>query len=47
MHKYAKFDLDNLNFEKWFNDVQVYNCSKLANILVANELSRRLNGTGT
>jgi NAD(P)-dependent dehydrogenase (short-subunit alcohol dehydrogenase family) len=47
VHKYAKFDLDNLNSEKWFNDIQVYNCSKLANILVANELSRRLNGTGT
>lgn len=46
MHKYAKFDLDNLNSEKWFNDIQVYNCSKLANILVANELSRKLNGTG-
>lgn len=47
VHKYAKFDLDNLNSEKWFNDIQVYNCSKLANILVANELSRKLNGTGT
>ncbi|KDR07941.1 Retinol dehydrogenase 14 [Zootermopsis nevadensis] len=46
VHKYAKFDLDNLNSEKWFNDFQVYNCSKLANILVANELSRKLNGTG-
>jgi len=46
MHKLADFDLDNLNSEKWFNDVQVYNCSKLANILVANELSRKLNGTG-
>lgn len=46
MHKLAYFDLDNLNSEKWFNDVQVYNCSKLANILVANELSRKLNGTG-
>jgi hypothetical protein len=46
MHKFAKFDLDNLNSEKWFNDIQVYNCSKLANILVANELSRKLNGTG-
>ncbi|XP_023725002.1 retinol dehydrogenase 11 isoform X2 [Cryptotermes secundus] len=46
VHKYAKFDLDNLNSEKWFNDIQVYNCSKLANILVANELSRKLSGTG-
>jgi hypothetical protein len=46
-HHFANFDLDNLNSEKWFNDIQVYNCSKLANILVANEFSRRLNGTGT
>lgn len=46
VHKYANFDLDNLNSEKWFNDIQVYHCSKLANILVANELSRKLNGTG-
>jgi len=46
MHKFANFDLNNLNSEKSFNDIQVYNCSKLANILVANELSRKLNGTG-
>jgi NAD(P)-dependent dehydrogenase (short-subunit alcohol dehydrogenase family) len=46
LHKYAKFDLDNLNCEKWFNDIQVYNCSKLANILTTNELSRKLDGTG-
>lgn len=45
-HKYTKFDLDNLNSEKSFNDFKVYNCSKLANILTANELSRKLNGTG-
>ncbi|PNF15543.1 Retinol dehydrogenase 14 [Cryptotermes secundus] len=46
LHKTAKFDLYNLNFEKWFDTLQVYSCSKLANILTANELSRKLKGTG-
>ncbi|XP_069675739.1 retinol dehydrogenase 14-like isoform X1 [Periplaneta americana] len=46
LHAYAKFDIDNLNSEKWFSSTQVYNCSKLANIMVANELARRLKGTG-
>ncbi|KAJ9600734.1 hypothetical protein L9F63_026131 [Diploptera punctata] len=45
-HKLAKFDIDNLNSEKWFSDVQVYNCSKLANVLMANELANKLKGTG-
>ncbi|KAJ9593667.1 hypothetical protein L9F63_014792, partial [Diploptera punctata] len=44
-HKLAKFDIDNLNSEKWFSDVQVYNCSKLANVLMANELANKLKGT--
>jgi hypothetical protein len=46
LHKTAKFDLDNLNFEKWFSISQVYPYSKLANILTANELSKQLKGTG-
>jgi hypothetical protein len=46
LHKYAIFDLENLNFEKWFGMNQVYCCSKLANILTANELTRKLKGTG-
>ncbi|PSN38771.1 Retinol dehydrogenase 11 [Blattella germanica] len=46
LHKFARFEVDNLNFEKWYKTQQVYNCSKLANILVANELARRLKGTG-
>jgi hypothetical protein len=46
LHKTAKFDLDNLNFEKWFSSIQMYSCSKLANILTANELSKKLKGTG-
>jgi hypothetical protein len=42
----ARFDIDNLNFEKWFGSHQVYCCSKLANILTANVLARKLKGTG-
>ncbi|XP_069676628.1 retinol dehydrogenase 11-like isoform X2 [Periplaneta americana] len=45
-YKYARFDLDNLNSEKWFADTQVYCYSKLANVLMANELARRLKDTG-
>jgi hypothetical protein len=46
LHKLAIFDLENLNFEKWFILDQPYCCSKLANILTANELTRKLKGTG-
>jgi len=45
-HRFAKFDIDNLNFEKWFSRNQVYFCSKLANILTADVLTRKLKGTG-
>ena len=43
---FARFDTDNLNFEKWFGANQVYSCSKLANILTAHVLARKLKGTG-
>lgn len=46
MHKYAKLEVDNLNFEKWFSHQQAYACSKLANVLMANEFARRLKETG-
>ncbi|KAJ4431236.1 hypothetical protein ANN_19833 [Periplaneta americana] len=48
IHKYATFELDNLNSqsEKWIDDIKNFCCSKLANLLMANELSRRLKGTG-
>ncbi|GFG37272.1 hypothetical protein Cfor_10964 [Coptotermes formosanus] len=46
LHMSARFDIDNLNFEKWFGSHQVYCCSKLANILTANVLARKLKGTG-
>ncbi|XP_021940131.1 retinol dehydrogenase 14-like isoform X2 [Zootermopsis nevadensis] len=46
LHKFAIFDVENLNSDKWFSMFQVYCCSKLANILTANELTRKLKGTG-
>lgn len=46
LYKFARFDIDNLNFEKWFDINQVYCYSKLANILTANVLARKLKGTG-
>jgi hypothetical protein len=46
LYKSARFDIDNLNFEKWFDMYQVYCCSKLANVLTANVLARKLKGTG-
>nr|CAD7418941.1 unnamed protein product [Timema poppensis] len=46
MHKYCKLDLENLNCEKSFNKTDVYSVSKLNNILMTSELSRRLQGTG-
>lgn len=46
LHKFAIFDIDNLNFEKWFGGHQVYSCSKLANILTAQVLAKKLKGTG-
>lgn len=46
LHMFAKFDIDNLNFEKWFGMHQVYSYSKLANILTAHVLARKLKGTG-
>lgn len=46
LHHCARFDIDNLNCEKKFNESQVYFCSKLANIMIANELAKKLKGTG-
>ena len=37
---------DDINFEESFQTMQVYSQSKLANILHAKELARRLEGTG-
>lgn len=47
IHRYGKIDKDNLNAEKSFpGSWKGYGNSKLANILFANELSRKLAGTG-
>ncbi len=41
-HKFAHFDLDDLQSEKRFSSMRVYGGSKLANILFTNELTLRL-----
>ncbi|KAJ9593192.1 hypothetical protein L9F63_015259, partial [Diploptera punctata] len=46
LYNFAKLDIDDLNFEKSFNETQVYLSSKLAIILVAKELAKRMNSTG-
>lgn len=46
LHHCAKFDIDNLNCEKKFSESQVYFCSKLANVMIAMELAKKLKGTG-
>jgi hypothetical protein len=46
LHHCAKFDIDNLNCENKFDESQVYFCSKLASIMIANELAEKLKGTG-
>ncbi|XP_059474760.1 retinol dehydrogenase 11-like [Neocloeon triangulifer] len=46
-HKFGKIELDNLNCEKSFpGGGKLYCHAKLANVLFANELARRLDGTG-
>jgi hypothetical protein len=46
-HRFGKLDLDDLNFEKSYGGDKVYCSSKLANILMSDELARKLKGTGT
>lgn len=45
VHSFADFDVNKLHLT-YKSSWNVYQCGKLANILMANELSRRLKGTG-
>lgn len=46
-HKFGKIDFDNLMFEKNYSPMDAYTQSKLANILFAFELDRRLKAKGS
>nr|CAD7459690.1 unnamed protein product [Timema tahoe] len=45
LHTRSKLDLTSLDADDWFDDENLYSTSKLANILVANELARKLRGS--
>lgn len=46
LHHQAHINFDDLQFKHGYNPLNVYNHSKLANILFTYELARRLQGTG-
>lgn len=46
LYKRGTIDFDNLNSERNYNKGAAYKNSKLANVLFARELAKRLNGTG-
>ncbi len=45
-HRRGSLDFDDLSFERGYSIMKAYARSKLANVLFANELARRLRGTG-
>jgi retinol dehydrogenase-14 len=45
-HRRGTLDLDDVGFERGYSIMKAYSRSKLANILFASELARRLAGTG-
>lgn len=45
-HKWGRINRDDLMSEKSYNKLTAYGQSKLANILFAKELAKRLEGTG-
>jgi NAD(P)-dependent dehydrogenase (short-subunit alcohol dehydrogenase family) len=46
MHKYGKFDFDDLNWQKSYNKWAAYSQSKLSNLYFTLELDRRLRAAG-
>ena len=45
-HAMGKIDLDDLESSRGYNEIRVYNQSKLANLLFTYELARRIAGSG-
>jgi NAD(P)-dependent dehydrogenase (short-subunit alcohol dehydrogenase family) len=45
-HRSGTLDFDDLGFERGYSTLKAYGRSKLANVLFASELARRLDGTG-
>ncbi len=45
-HRSGTLDFDDLGYERGYSIMRAYQRSKLANVLFANELARRLAGTG-
>lgn len=44
-HKYASFDLDNLELDKGYDNMKAYCLSKLCNIMFTHELAKKLKDT--
>ena len=44
-HRYTKFDINNLELEKGYDNMKAYSLSKLCNIMFTHELAKKLNGS--